>query len=498
MDVGRLPARTTASDASSVRRYGLGRAIEEAYERCGIRQLYLWQQEVLASPGVLEGKSNLIYTADTSAGKTLVAEILVLRRLVEGGARCKALFVLPFKALVAQKTAYFERLLEGSGLSVKPYFGGSGELPVPRRLNLAVCTIEKANLVVQSMADQGRLSELVSVVIDEAHMLGDSRGAVLERLLAKLLLHGRRTHLRFQQQQRDLEDKQAGEARDVAVRPSSPEAAATAVGCTPKATEGATAASAAASGAVGAACSRPPQVAQLVGMSATLPNTSELADWWGNTLVHEVDFRPTPLLQRIVTSEGALLDSSGQPLQDEPPLFVRNWPSQLRAAAEPRQLAAPPAPMQPPPPLSKVDPKRQSSVELLTALSEPICRQGRAVLIFCSTKLDCQTTARELAAAGVVPMVEGAADALINELEQACTDGVNPQLVEAIRGGTAWHHAGLSDAERKVDCACAQLPALTFVAGSTPTFQRHDRRHFRTRFGPVWRQSPCCTSSARR
>ena len=53
MDVGRLPARTTASDASSVRRYGLGRAIEEAYERCGIRQLYLWQQEVLASPGVL-------------------------------------------------------------------------------------------------------------------------------------------------------------------------------------------------------------------------------------------------------------------------------------------------------------------------------------------------------------------------------------------------------------------------------------------------------------
>ena len=115
-------AQPSAAEAAAMpvglRELSLGAQLEDSYERLGITQLWAWQAEALQLPEVLEGRRNLLYTADTSAGKTLVAELLVLRRLREGGARAKALFVVPFKAVVAQKAAYFEELLKGSGLVV--------------------------------------------------------------------------------------------------------------------------------------------------------------------------------------------------------------------------------------------------------------------------------------------------------------------------------------------------------------------------------------------
>ena len=50
-----------------------------------------------------------MYTAPTSGGKTLVAEMLMLHRLEEGGAHAKAVFVVPYKAIVDEKVRHFER-----------------------------------------------------------------------------------------------------------------------------------------------------------------------------------------------------------------------------------------------------------------------------------------------------------------------------------------------------------------------------------------------------
>ncbi len=38
---------------------------------------------------------------------------------------------------------------------------------------IAVCTMEKANVAVNNMIQQRRMHELVSVVVDEAHMVAD-------------------------------------------------------------------------------------------------------------------------------------------------------------------------------------------------------------------------------------------------------------------------------------------------------------------------------------
>ena len=92
-------------------------ALTKQYSNVRITTLFPWQSAALQLPDVLYGRSHLIYTASTSAGKTLVAEILLLRRLAEAGKGAKALFVLPLRALVAQKAASFAKLLEGTGLS---------------------------------------------------------------------------------------------------------------------------------------------------------------------------------------------------------------------------------------------------------------------------------------------------------------------------------------------------------------------------------------------
>lgn len=61
------------------------------------------QADTLSLDGVLRGKS-LVYCASTSAGKSLVAEVLMIRRIL--ATEKKALLVLPYVALCAEKVGY--------------------------------------------------------------------------------------------------------------------------------------------------------------------------------------------------------------------------------------------------------------------------------------------------------------------------------------------------------------------------------------------------------
>ena len=77
--------------------------------------LYEWQAQALLQDGVMDGR-NLVYCAPTSGGKSLVAEILALRRLYATGKA--ALLVLPFVSLCAEKAAHWEKVLEPLGYKV--------------------------------------------------------------------------------------------------------------------------------------------------------------------------------------------------------------------------------------------------------------------------------------------------------------------------------------------------------------------------------------------
>ena len=53
--------------------------LRQAYQERGVRDMYPWQATALECG---EGGGNLVYCAPTSGGKSLVAEVLLLRRLL--------------------------------------------------------------------------------------------------------------------------------------------------------------------------------------------------------------------------------------------------------------------------------------------------------------------------------------------------------------------------------------------------------------------------------
>ncbi|MES1921303.1 hypothetical protein MHBO_002849, partial [Bonamia ostreae] len=158
----------------------------DAYKQKGIRNFYDWQFECLAESDVLTGK-NLVYSAPTSGGKTLVAEIAILKRVLSA-TRKIALFILPFVSIVVEKLRYFQKLLKGSGIDVVGLYSNKGLRSLSADTKIVICTIEKANVLVNRFLKEKAMSNICCVVLDELHMLGDAnRGFLLELMLSKIM-----------------------------------------------------------------------------------------------------------------------------------------------------------------------------------------------------------------------------------------------------------------------------------------------------------------------
>ena len=64
-------------------------------------------------------------------------------------------------------------------------------------VDIAICTIERANSIINRLMEEDKLTLLGCVVIDEMHMIGDSsRGYLLELLLTKIRFKVKKLFLR--------------------------------------------------------------------------------------------------------------------------------------------------------------------------------------------------------------------------------------------------------------------------------------------------------------
>lgn len=146
----------------------------------GYRSLFPPQVEAVRA-GVLSG-SNLVLAVPTASGKTLVAELCMIKSVLGGG---KAVYLVPLRALASEKFEEFKKW-EGLGvrvgLSTGDYDSSGSELG---GFNILVCTNEKADSLLRHHADW--ISRISVIVVDEVHLINSvDRGPTLEVVLARL------------------------------------------------------------------------------------------------------------------------------------------------------------------------------------------------------------------------------------------------------------------------------------------------------------------------
>ena len=507
----------------------------------GVPRLYPWQAEALALPGVLRGGRSLVYSAPTAGGKTLVATILALLRVDasrrssgSGGANssssisCRpALLVFPYNSLCREKADQFERLLRPMGLRVgrmfehMPYrpadaggFGADG-------IGALVATYERGKRLVADLLRERRLHELSCVVVDELHMLADpTRGFLTEIMLTMLLYSGRLVaweegkeggegkgdgsrgggrsgagggggdgdggNAATQQQQ-----QQPNELRRQAL--TSYAAAVTQGGATTQPTTGDGSSSMRTTQSSQQQQPSPDSLAlqtsgiQLVAMSATMPNTAELARWLGAALF-ETRERPIPLRHFVlcgcrVVNEMGTVDRS---VRGE---FFEGGGGNGNGLAASQSFSSSSSSSS----TSFTLPADDRDMHGVAALvRETASEVGGSALIFCGTKARAADTARLLSRMLPAPLPEWnlAAAALPlsapSALSSSTAPSAPPRLTRAdviarvdalpatnatlratLRMGVAFHHADLTSVEKELVVAALESGAVAAVAATS-------------------------------
>lgn len=165
-------------------KYGLPRVYIETLIERGIRELNPVQVEAVKR-GVLSG-SNMVISTPTASGKTLVAEMLLVKKSLEGKI---GVYLTPLRALASEKYQEFSRLRD-LGLSVGI---STGDYDQPAEYlgeyNIVVATYERFDSVMRQRPLW--LSRVGVVVVDEMHNISDpERGPIIEAIVARSLKRG--------------------------------------------------------------------------------------------------------------------------------------------------------------------------------------------------------------------------------------------------------------------------------------------------------------------
>ena len=378
-------------------------------------ELYHWQAEcLLKDEGICGGlRRNLVVSAPTSSGKTLLAEILMLRALGDDQQLLKqsrkALFVLPYVALCEEKARRLSKLILPLSRQVKKAYGGehSRQLWDPET-GIIVCTPENANSMLNRMMEDGSPieDEICCVVVDELHLVGrDDRGTVLEMLLSKFAFISkliRHSNLASEQ------------LRAQSLTPATP-----VTQSTPS-----------------------DRFLQIIGLTATLPNIEEIARWL-NAVPFSSDFRPVPLREYLKEADGTvkLRQRTGR-------MLGANGDPEYDLCVNPTVLPA--------------DPDDPDHVGYL---ARDAVAMGKSVMIFCATKKGCQLTAKSVVAyfrrkaataeAGTAAIPLPSEEAL--GARTVCAQEIGKRgleysqaLAEVISQGACFHHGDLTPVDRNL------------------------------------------------
>ncbi|MBC2698688.1 MAG: ATP-dependent DNA helicase [ANME-2 cluster archaeon] len=340
-------------------------AIKGFYTESGISELYPPQEKAVEA-GLLEGR-NILAAVPTASGKTMIAEMAMLKSIINGG---KCLYIVPLRALASEKYARFrefEELNMQAGVSTGDLDSRDEWLG---RRDIIVATSEKTDSLIRNGASW--IKDITVIVADEVHLLDSpDRGPTLEITLARLM-----------QMNPDV---------------------------------------------------------QIIALSATVGNAQEMAQWLDAALV-ESKWRPIDLLEGVFLSGAIKFQNS----------------------------------------LRTVEHKYKDE---LTDLVYDTLDEGGQCLVFESSRRNAEASARRLGqtlgkSLGIPGSSESSEspgheysvelDSLANRVLDTGETEITRRLAQCVRGGAAFHHAGLLSEQRKL-IEDGFRNNLIKVLSSTPT-----------------------------
>lgn len=152
-------------------------------------EVELWPSQIESVAKTLQNDQSFCVTLPTSAGKTRIAEIAILRTLAS---KRRALYVTPLRALSAQIEHTLARTFVPLGFRVSALYGASVvsglDIDSLKRCDIAIATPEKLDFATRN--NPGVLDDVGIIVLDEGHLIGSGqsgRGTRYELLTQRLL-----------------------------------------------------------------------------------------------------------------------------------------------------------------------------------------------------------------------------------------------------------------------------------------------------------------------
>ncbi len=155
--------------------------IIDQLKKKGIEELFPPQEKAFKA-GVLEGK-NLLLVAGTGAGKTLVAEVTAVNRILDEG--IKAVYIVPLKALANEKYEQF-KVWKRLGIRVALTTGDYDSAdPWLDKYDLIISSYEKYDSLLRHEAEW--IKDVGLLVIDEIHyMSNQTRSLAIESVVSEM------------------------------------------------------------------------------------------------------------------------------------------------------------------------------------------------------------------------------------------------------------------------------------------------------------------------
>ncbi|KAI0310640.1 Sec63 Brl domain-containing protein, partial [Amylostereum chailletii] len=145
---------------------------------------------------IMKSDENFVISAPTGSGKTVLFELSIIHMVMNAGSGSKCVYMAPTKALCSERFRDWVSKFESLGIKCCELTGdtvhfGRGAWGDARHATIIITTGEKWDSLTRSWRDNGHiLSQIQLFLVDEVHILNESRGSTLEVIVSRMKSRG--------------------------------------------------------------------------------------------------------------------------------------------------------------------------------------------------------------------------------------------------------------------------------------------------------------------